>query len=336
MKHVEANDFIIHLRSFQGGLERSRQIGKVSNAYTVVAPTRGIDPGFFGWLLKSSAFIQELQTTTNQLRDGQSIRWGDFIKVSLPTPPIAEQCAIADHLDRETRRIDELIAEQCGLIETLRERKTALAEKVFGAHVGRESRLRWYLENVDERAGALASELPLLSVSIDWGVRRRRMDDSKQAEGDLTNYKVARHGDIVLNRMRAFQGALGVATEDGVVSPDYSVIRTTGDVHSTWLASVMRAPSFIGEMVSRIRGIGGVDSGVVRTPRLNFADLREIRVVVPDLNQQCAEVATSHDQASRIDALIAESEGLIALSQERRAALITGAVTGQINVRAAA
>lgn len=154
MKHVEPDDFIVHLRSFQGGLERSLQVGKVSAAYTVIDPKEAANPGYYGWLLKSTAFIQEIRTTTNQLRDGQSIRWADFVKVQLPVPPYEDQCAIATYLDLETQQIDDLIAEQQGLIDMLRERRRAVLEASFapGRPGARGVKLRRVLQKIKRPA----------------------------------------------------------------------------------------------------------------------------------------------------------------------------------------
>ena len=126
MKHVEPDDFIIHLRSFQGGLERSTYAGKVSAAYTVLTPHGQALPDYYRWLLKSAAYVQELRTTTNQLRDGQSIRFGDFAKVRLPLPPLAEQEAVARFLEAEVLRIDALIEEANAIADVLKERRDAL------------------------------------------------------------------------------------------------------------------------------------------------------------------------------------------------------------------
>ena len=309
---------------------RATERGIITSAYMAVQ-ARGINAKYAEYLFRAYDSAKIFYSLGGGVR--QSLKFADVSALTIPIPPIDTQKTIASYLYRETQKIDELISEQRSLIETLRERRRSLSEHVFGAVVPGELRLRWSLVDVDERAGGRALELPLLSVSIDWGVRRRRAGDSKQSEGDLAKYKVARAGDIVLNRMRAFQGSLGVAPEDGVVSPDYSVIRTASELDSKWLSEVMRSPSFVGEMVSRIRGIGGVDSGVVRTPRLNFSDLREIRIDVPDIEHQRSTLDSASHQTARIDELIAESEDLIVLSQERRAALITAAVTGQIDVQ---
>lgn len=336
-KLVRAGDFVINSRSDRKGSSGISELdGSVSVVYTVLRLREGLDLNFAHHLLRSSAFQEEFyRWGSGIVADLWSTRYSAMKRIALPIPPLDEQRAIADYLDRETQKIDELITEQRGLIEILRERWTAISEKYFGKYVMGSSRLRWLLEDIDQRAGENSGELPLFSVSIDWGVRRRS-GDVKQAEGDLTRYKVARRGDVVLNRMRAFQGALGVAPDDGLVSPDYSVLRTANALNSEWLSQVMRSPAFVGQMVSRIRGIGGVTSGAVRTPRLNFTDLREIPIDIPDLDLQSRDLTAMSHEASRIDELISESEDLIAISQERRAALITAAVTGQIDVRTAA
>lgn len=137
----------------------------------------------------------------------------------MPEPPVDEQRAITDFLDRETAQIDALVAKQSELVGLLRERR-ARSREVLSSHVNKGQRLRWSLIEIDQRAGTRTSELPLMSVSIDWGVRRRDEVTGKPTRAEeLTHYKVCLADDIVVNRMRAFQGALGVAPEDGIVSP---------------------------------------------------------------------------------------------------------------------
>ena len=125
----------------------------------------------------------------------------------VPAPPLGEQQAIANYLDRETARIDTLIEEQQGLIEMLRERRRAVVSELLGCRVGNGTRMKWLVDELDCRAGAEADNLPLMSVSISWGVRRRdeAIQDESRAD-DFSNYKICRKGDLVINRMRAFQG----------------------------------------------------------------------------------------------------------------------------------
>lgn len=126
MKHVEPGDFIIHLRSFQGGLEFSGHRGKVSNAYTVLTPIGAVDATFLKWLLKSAGFIQELAATTQQLRDGQSIKLEQFSRVPLPLPPLEVQVEIAKALDAEVAKLDDLAGLLEAQAEAVREYKRSL------------------------------------------------------------------------------------------------------------------------------------------------------------------------------------------------------------------
>lgn len=254
--------------------------------------------------------------------------------LEVPIPPLDVQRAIASYLDSETVRIDTLIEEQQRLIEMLRERRRSVTADLLGGRVGDGTRLKWFFDELDCRAGVEADTLPLMSVSISWGVRRRDevTKDESRAE-DLSNYKICRQGDLVINRMRAFQGALGLAHEDGLVSPDYAVLRAKTEVDGEWLAAVMKTDAFVSEMSQRVKGIGSTDLGSARTPRINIGDLGEIRIDLPEIDQQVVEARQQSTQITKADTLIAETERFIELARERRTALITAAVTGQIDVR---
>ena len=133
MKRVRAGDFIIHLRSFEGGIEASTINGKVSNAYTVLTPAPDAHFGYYRWFMKSVPLIEGLASSTDQLRDGQSINFSRFSRLSLPFPPFETQQRIADYLDRETTEIDSLISESTRFRKLLLKRRSVLiAEVVTG------------------------------------------------------------------------------------------------------------------------------------------------------------------------------------------------------------
>ncbi|KIE25707.1 hypothetical protein LK08_17630 [Streptomyces sp. MUSC 125] len=192
-------------------------------------------------------------------------------------------------------------------------------------------RLKWLLSESDVRAGVEAEALPLLSVSISWGVRRREASSTttRAAAEDLSNYKICRAGDLVINRMRAFQGALGIAPEDGIVSPDYAVLEVTPTIDSRWLTYFLTSGSTVATMASLVRGIGGTEAGNVRTPRLNVADLLSMAAPLVSAEEQHLIADYLDRETARIDTLIEEQQRLIELLRERResatrAALLRG------------
>lgn len=88
LRRVEPNDFVISLRSFQGGIEWSKIEGSVTFHYVVLTPVKDVFEPFFAHLFKSSAYIQALRSTTNLIRDGQDLRFSHFVQVDLPVIPL--------------------------------------------------------------------------------------------------------------------------------------------------------------------------------------------------------------------------------------------------------
>jgi len=125
-KHVEVDNFVISMRSFEGGIERVRARGCVRSSYVVLQAEPAADIDFFTYLLKSSTYIQGLQATSSFIRDGQDLSYANFRQVKMPAPSIAEQRAIAAHLDRGIARIDALTSTTDRSINLLRERRAAL------------------------------------------------------------------------------------------------------------------------------------------------------------------------------------------------------------------
>jgi type I restriction enzyme, S subunit len=184
-------------------------------------------------------------------------------------------------------------------------------------------RVKYQYRVIDQRAGQ--DPPPLMAVSIHHGVvpRDTLTDDLPRAE-DLSNYKVCEPGDLVLNRMRAFQGAIGISPQRGIVSPDYLVLRPGPDVDGHYLHHLFRSTWFVGEMVSRLRGIGNTESGAVRTPRINPQDLGDIAVDLPPLDEQRRIADFLDAKTARIDRLVdAMSESLDLLEAKRRALLMS-------------
>lgn len=129
-KHVEPNDFIISLRSFQGGLEKSDVSGCITWHYVVLKANNDVYYDYFKWLFKSDKYINALQGTCNFIRDGQDLRFSNFVQVPLLVVPIEEQKEIADYLNKKVPKIDSLISEKESLINDLEAYKKSLIYEV--------------------------------------------------------------------------------------------------------------------------------------------------------------------------------------------------------------
>ena len=125
-KHVEPFDFIISLRSFQGSLEMSETTGCITWHYIVLKPCRQIYSYYYKWLFKSEIYIRALQRTCNFIRDGQDLRYSNFVQVPLFEPPLEEQKGIADYLNGKCAEIDKLIAKKEQLVKELEGYKKSL------------------------------------------------------------------------------------------------------------------------------------------------------------------------------------------------------------------
>ncbi len=191
----------------------------------------------------------------------------------------------------------------------------------------RSQRIKYLYRVVDNRAGNRRP--PLLSVSIHHGVvRRDSMTGDEPRADDLSTYKICARGDIVLNRMRAFQGAIGISLQSGLVSPDYLVLRPSPLVEARFLHHLFRSTWFIGEMISRLRGIGSTSQGNVRTPRINPEGLGDIEVDLPPLDEQCRIADFLDVEISRITRLEDARRRQVSLLRERLASRWSEQVTG--------
>jgi type I restriction enzyme S subunit len=138
-KEVQPADFIISLRSFQGGIEYSRFHGICSPAYLILKRKGNGDDHFFRHLFKSDRFIQQLTRNIEGLRDGKMISYKQFSEQLLPEPDPAEQRKIAACLTS----LDELLAAEGQKLEALRAHKRGLMQQLFPRQGESRPRLRF-------------------------------------------------------------------------------------------------------------------------------------------------------------------------------------------------
>jgi type I restriction enzyme S subunit len=243
------------------------------------------------------------------------------LPISAPSPDIQRQ--IADYLDHETAEIDAFIAD-LGIARAFsQEGLVVQRDRIFGDYAAAASvaELRGKISESDERASATASSADLLTVSIASGVTPRGEWTADQHRADdLTKYKVVRVGDIVLNRMRAFQGAVGVSRNNGITSltmPSCGATVAPCCLNSRRTCS--KSPRFVCEITRRLRGIGNEESGQVRTPRVAVADLIRIPTKVPELEVQQRAVDQWAAEQRLASEVSRDFDAAITLAKERRA-----------------
>lgn len=123
LKLVEPSDFVISLRSFQGGIERSYAQGIISPAYTIMIPGGEVNCDYFKHLAKAKVFLGLLKTCVTGIREGQNIDYNKLRNALLPLPAYVEQTQIARFLDWKTTQINKFIHNKRDLIALLKEQK---------------------------------------------------------------------------------------------------------------------------------------------------------------------------------------------------------------------
>jgi len=168
------------------------------------------------------------------------------------------------------------------------------------------------------------TDLPLLSVVREKGVIRRSMtgddDNHNFIPDDLSNYRVTRAGDLVINKMKAWQGSLGIAPCDGIVSPAYFVF-DFGLNNRVFGQTLLRSRPYVGALARASDGVrvGQWDLSIQR--------MREIEVLLPPADEQSAIVRFLAGITKRFQAAIGAKRKLIALLNEQKWAIIHRAVT---------
>ena len=135
LKLVKVGDFVIHLRSFQGGIEYAHYRGIISSAYTILNPKYPEYSAYYKRLFKSSSFIDLLKICVTGIREGQNINYSKLKQFSIPVPPLSEQKQIVSYLDTKCAKIDKLITNITKEIECIKEYKQRLISDVVTGQI---------------------------------------------------------------------------------------------------------------------------------------------------------------------------------------------------------
>lgn len=274
----------------------------------------------------------------------------DFIgNMTVPTPRISQQRAISDYLDRETARLDALVAAKERVLGLLAEKRRALITHAVTRGLDprvplRESgiswlgkipthwnieRSRWLFRERDERS--VTGEEEMLTVSHLTGVTPRSEKDVNMFVAETNEgYKICYEGDLVINTLWAWMGAMGVTSVNGIVSPAYHVYQPGPRLEPAYVDALVRMPVFAQEVTRYSKGVWS------SRLRLYPEGFFEVFLPIPPIEEQRAIVGHIAKATAKLDSLYSATERTILLLKERRTALIAAAVTGQIDVRTVA
>jgi type I restriction enzyme, S subunit len=271
----------------------------------------------------------------------------DFRNFSFFIPPQEEQITIAHFLDYKLHKIDRFIRKKKKLIGLLNEQKAAIINDAVTKGLDpsvkmKDSGIEWLgvvpehwevirtkhiFQLVTEFAPPNNSEV-LLSIYTQYGVKPRTEFEERGNRATTTdNYWIVKKQDIIVNKLLAWMGAIGISEYDGVTSPAYDILRSKGKADPYFYHHLFRIPIMFNEFKRHSRGIMDVRL------RLYFSEFGDIKLPLPPLSEQKAIVTHIEAETAILNRTIGTIEKEIGLVQEYRTTLIAEAVTGKIDVR---
>lgn len=346
---VEGDILYGKLRPYLAKTWLADRSGEAVGDFHVLRSTREVEPAFFRDVLLAPSVVSVLNGSTYGAKMPR-VSWDFMGALAVALPPVDEQRDIVAFIKRETRKLDALVSEQEALLKLLEEKRAATISHVVTKGLDpntpmKDSGVEWLGQvpahwNVVQarRVFRLIDDVTqdgtgeLLTVSHLTGVSRRSeklvyMFEAEDKEG----YRQVSTGDLVINTMWAWMGAMGIAPDDGIVSPAYTVYRPKyGTILPDYVGELVRIKNLITEMTRYSKGIWS------SRLRLYSSEFFQLRLPVPPLHEQRLIADFMAERTARSEALASEARKNIALLRQRRAALISAAVTGRIDVRDAA
>ena len=342
------------------GLGVSAHEGHVSPAYRSYDFRGGLELRYAHHLLRSSIYVDGYtQLLTGVRPNSLQMSRNDLMDFPVLVPPLPEQRAIAGFLDRETAKIDALVAEQRRLIDLLREKRQAVISHAVTRGLNPEAPLKpsgidW-LGDVPERwevceakrfvsilsgfafpstsFSADENDIPLLR-GANVGVGELKWEDTvywrREPDDGLDMFEI-QSGDLVIGMDRPWISAgvrVAIVSEKDVpclLLQRVASLRTDEALNKEYLRLQLSGEAFIHHFLPDMTGVS--------VPHISPGQIGSFVIIVPPRDEQDQIVNFIGEATSQFDTLTATAQSAITLLQERRAALISAAVTGKIDVR---
>lgn len=303
-KHVLPGQFVIHLRSFQGGFAHSSVEGITSPAYTVIEfhSTEDQDGIYWKYVLTSKDFIKRLETVTYGIRDGRSISYKDFSELGFQIPSVEEQRKVGKTL----LVIDKLIRKLELKLEKLRNIKQSLLSKMFtnvsGGYAVPLIRFKNYNDAWQMKPLGLVANKYFISnqnihhqnlLSLSYGkIKKRDINSDKGLlPASFDTYQIVKDGVIVMrftdlqNDQKSLR--VGLAKEEGIVSPAYVCITTKDNTVPSFLYQELHYYDAILKLYYQM------GDGMRQT--LSYSDIEDLAISTPEVMEQNSIVVLYND-----------------------------------------
>ena len=349
LKLVEIGDFVISLRSFQGGLEYAHNRGIISPAYTILTPTH-IKASFFKHLSKSDIFISLLKSSITGIREGQNIDYNKLKESLLPIPPEEEQNAMGLYLDAATSKIDKAIVMQQKMIDLLNERKQIIIQNAVTKGLDENVEMK---DSGVEWIGMIPKHWKILKLkrcaSIKTGTtpptnERKYFDGGRISwftPGDLNDLHLEFASKMITQKAiddkvgRLFPAKtiyfVGIGATVAKVSACDFAASSNQQINAIICKESLgyRFATYV--LKSEQEFIRNM-ANYVTLPIINQSDTGLIDMIVPPKSEQQAIVAYLDKEMEHFDSAITNCQRQIALLQERKQIIINEVVTGKVKV----
>lgn len=347
-KVARAGNLVINkMKAWQGSMGIAPCDGIVSPAYYVF-DFRIQNHSFGQKLLRSKPYVAHFGRASDGVRVGQwDLSIPGMRQIPMLVPPPEEQAAIVRYLDWANARLGKAIQAKRKIIALLNEQKQAIIHRAVTRGLDPNVPLKpsgvpwlgdipanWQIVRNMALFGLRVepgiADLPVLQVSLHSGITFEQMDQfgkPKRLIADATKYKLIRQSEMAYNTMRMWQGAVGVAPSDGLVSPAYVVLIPRTDTNP-WFYNYMFRTSEYRQQVNRF------STGIVSDRnRLYWDSFKQMPNVALPRKEQDEIVAFIERETQSLNNAMSRTEREIALLREYRTRLIADVVTGKLDVR---
>ena len=346
LKLVKVGDFVISLRSFQGGIEHAYYQGIISAAYTVLQPKESDMAPYFKYMFKSHDYIQLLQTCVTGIREGQNINYPLLAKKAVPIPPMEEQHAIVSYLDTKCSKLDTFISNKEKEITLLQEMKqrviTDAVTRGLNPNVKfKPTNIPWLPEIPEhwEEKRLSTQFTGDVKVNKDFTVKhafkfnygelvpKNEVGAPEEYRDVYVRYSLIKEGDVLINGLNLnydfVSQRVACAPADGIITSAYVVCRPRKNVNYNYYTLLFKA-------MDSMKLFHGMGSGIRLT--LSFKELKKQLLPVPPIEEQHAIVSYITERTAKIDSLIEKLNKEIECVKEYKQRLVSDVVTGQIKV----